>query len=801
MNNITKTVTDVIKLGDPNSEIVESIRYAFSPAPAWVRLLERAKRHIIPEQNVIFAIPGKLLGRWRATAIIPASVPTPQVVADAATSAAVSAVKWVVIPSVVAVSSYFAYRWYARTSSLSIVQVDNTGIELTPADAVAIFDGFEPAADDVTTKNHIVQRIADYYLRHGLRYRDVGGDPLVSAEHGAVRHVCPIPHGFLSRTRPAQTQHPAADSCLGFESCDVSRAFPAALLAADVFVDRRALSKLVRGHTFIVVPNDTRDSEKYHRHGPFHQSKDRSPVEEPQPHHHWAMSGFIIDSCGAANYHTILSVPGFSVIYAFPASGSYCSDDLLNLTSSVDRPLVRLSSGNTVFIQGDVVVFTTPQRTLAGTYPSTVFQQTVARCGGAVRDEKFLQTISSYLTAKINALDTPIHDAADVSEAAAFMCSRYALDYYSRNVEYYDPAHLSIYRRCILSLNRAFRNARLFFLHDITCQLLSHSFAGRLAPWSFVRVTIPAYVQHPRLRLVNLRDVNPGNRPFLHDRVIPHAQPDDRQRQRAGGLRGEPDIQHRNQGTGAQAVPNAAPHLHEEARTADVHARHQSPPFTPEPHEIHEFYGLGMDTGSDCEDTEFISCAPASTSSDELSGGASGSILKPCILLAKNSRRGTARLIIPALDDPVPVPSQYARLCTRETVLALSDRLYRSSLRGWDATQHVVYNYFKSLHHSPRHSPEAACRRISQDSSDEVGAQGDGAYGLPKVVKAIPVASTSRTSDRERESSVSGHSSVSQGEELREERDNAQVRRPKKHKPEKRRVPRNSRPVHRRNRK
>ncbi|AGW51772.1 hypothetical protein AACVs1_gp2 [Anopheline-associated C virus] len=734
-------IKKIIEHLDPKNETFYSIEQAFDPSPIWVRATRWFRVRFSPEPNLLVrgikTAANSLVGgipRVRNGAVNGAG--HAKTVARAAWDTAKYHSTVLVISAVGTCAAIYAATWIWRSRRVLFVQVINDGTMLpipTLKDHFATRLSKRPEDYGPTLpglhlriaaeRRRAEQAVFEVFDDIKLRFRDVGGSLSRGKDYVQLKHVCNPVLDSADILRRAKADECPFDTCKGVgQKCPQRAAFPGALLChSDYYMDQEDLVACVRSHTFVINHRYTADSKVNHLgemevavEGPYVKGGTSDGTRYSHAYNLWQAEGSVVGKEGAFVYTRVWTGPSMDIYYAYPAPGTYRKDDPQALKRSTDINMVKLTTGHFAHITDHQVSVRTTDGTLVMAFPRTELEKTVLKCGGAIRDSKYISTVTSYVTAKLTAGDHNIASAADLTEIALAACETYALDIYSRHTRNYDPADLGTFKRLWLGFQDSTHRGRLWVTSAYTHDYVFRHPLSALTPWLFRRVEMPGYVRHFTNTRVNLKSLNPDPRPF-RDGVGPHhAKPDNAQHDGTDSVRGKPSDQRGHQS--AKTLPAAVPILDKDAE-ADALGSDAWVDASAEPEQSDEdvqkdgLENSGGDGGIAVGGGGGHS-PDLGTTLENIRPTVTGTVREPNIVLAINGQGHVRAVYLPALDDPVNIDPDDVRHVTKQDIQDASDRLWNAAANGREAAITVLQNIIRYKRESQGHSSKASGARI-----------------------------------------------------------------------------------------
>ncbi|YP_001911136.1 hypothetical protein CBPV_s1gp1 [Chronic bee paralysis virus] len=828
VNDVLSSVSSTLRPGEGG---MRQIEYIFDPPSLPTRIYNSVHDWFYPPLHPIAAAIKAAYTNFgvqtkaAATAVVNATVP----------KTVISGLKICASSIGVTIVICSAGYWFYRTRHLKIVQVTNNG---TMCQINELREYFETLCGPAGAHMDLPDSIPGHHLRIaaerrfleraccevfqqiGVRFRDVGGSRVRGEDYAHLKHLCNPCIDSSDILRDAKNPEPPFSSCGGRgEVCPSRHDFPGALLCHSDYYLYDELSYVIRGHTFIINHSFLEENKHFHNEAFITKKGDGVIMSTPDgteyqhPYNVWKAEGCIIGSGGAAVYARVYRGPSMDVYYAYPASGTYHSDDPHRLKRSDQFENLRLSSGNIARLSFKSVKIQTTSGDIILDCPRDPFERAVAKCGSGVRDLKFLPTLSSYIISKLTMHDLEINNAQDILELANIMCERFAFDFYSHSHLEYDPTSINIFtrlRRHAMLFARAIRHT---LARNLTCSIINRPILRQFTPWAFKSITMPAYIKHRRARHIDLRLASDKPKPFRDGRPILDACPDNSEHNSSSNDNAKLSNIDRNQSDGPDACTAALDSLFgtTQGTVSSGDAQPASTQATPSQRdrtgEILPENGMGngnhpgglIHPGNGSSDTESDYCEAQNLEVIRRSG--SDAICEPSLVL-ETREDGTKLIHLPVQHTPLAVPVNLARFITTEAVQEISDQLLRVPPDNIERCRHILHSLIKRESGSPRHSVTPVRRRILNDTSDELVEEGAFPCRFLDMGQTLPRMATTTAHRRAKSRPQRPRTSpqVRLDKELRQERDHRQVRGSKKHQSTKRRVSSSGGTLHQRHR-
>nr|AXA52556.1 hypothetical protein [Linepithema humile C virus 1] len=714
--------------------------------------------------------------------------------------------------------------WLYRTWHLRIVEVQNTDHIIEVGILRTHFERHLPGAGEaeqlpeVEIGKHLrtaAERRANEFAvfsvfkRVGCRFRDVGGSRVRHPQFSALKHNCIPTLDSADIWRNAKYPSSPFDSCNGLaQHCPVKSSFPgAALIHSDYYLSSEDLAAVIRSHTFIVThPFDGEegcfnDELHWRKEGPYIRAWTDDGTPYKHLYHHWEAEGCIIGRHGAATYVRVHRGPSMDVYYCFPSPGVYRSDDPLRLRRSDEVLMHRLPSGNFYSVTNGSAKIYDPDFKVLQEIPHGILQRVAARCGTAVRDEKFLPALVAYTTTRFTADNQDLHVVEDVISVALRHSDMFALNVSSRYITNFDPMRITNFQRLVWVWNDLRSSLRGYWRLPLTT---SNPLVNRVTtPWAFSRISVNSYVRFTHYGLVDVTDHRPMHRPFRDDRGQADAGANNSEHHGASDLPGEPSSQLGHTSTRTEASAGTISDVYEDARDDSCNAGNVTPTLTDEIGGQVSGDGLEVSAvalGADGVESQGRGGHDRSPNLKVIGEDRPGTIGGRRIVLETNPHTGNAeRIWLPLLDDPIEIPPTGVGSFTEENIKQNYRHLVRAAERGPESARSAVHDHIRTFDRNPRHTTQTISFRVSGNGRDGVVHRDRRAHPVRNMGKEVRPEKEGRTeggpkSPRGRRIPNAGSR---EGEKLRQVRDNRQVRGSPEHQPERGRVPCGRGAIHR----
>nr|QKE55054.1 MAG: hypothetical protein [Picornaviridae sp.] len=343
----------------------------------------------------------------------------------------------------------------------------------------------------------------DMLSKHSNRVRDVGGSRSRWKELGHVKHVCGPLLINDDNLRHLKAHHHFENCNVPGEVCPRRFDIPAAVLShVDYHMTLEQLCDVVTGPTFVINHDFERHRELGVNYVDGKRVSEATVVIEggkvsmevaggtpynSHPYHLWRSEGSCVTKRGAFVYVRLGDLGETSVYFCYPADGTYDVDDPNVLTTKSGVSYPRLSGYDVNVSDDGRYVFRRPGQEFE--FDGAVINEAALTMASAVRDDKYRDTLRSYLSGKFRANQMSQLQLVSAVQLVAYLSDRYAVDLIpSLTTLDGNPLHYGFLKIMYLK----WKLGVLWNLGWLRV-FLRRKLSKRVAPWLFTTVKVPVY--------------------------------------------------------------------------------------------------------------------------------------------------------------------------------------------------------------------------------------------------------------------------------------------------------------------
>lgn len=345
------------------------------------------------------------------------------------------------------------------------------------------------------------------------RVRDVGGSRSRWPDLGWAKHVCGPVVSNDDILREEKDRVLFENCRTRGEECPHRSTIPAAVIShVDYHMTIDQLTRTITGPTFIINHDFNRFNTGVGKYEDAGELKYEAAVDVNgsrvsmtpdggtpymnHPFHNWLSEASAVSSNGAFTYVRLGDLGETSVYYCHPSDGVYDIHDPNALTTSAYDSLPNINGFSvTMDDKKTQYRFTSRCNNVEFELPMELIDDVALTMASAPRDQKYGDTLRSYLVGKMKAKDADISRLSHAYGLSSYLSDLHAvktvpfatcIQGHPVNFTWFDIARSKV----AIMLTHF---TKLWILRTVRDRIVTTSFANRIAPWMFSTVSVPTY--------------------------------------------------------------------------------------------------------------------------------------------------------------------------------------------------------------------------------------------------------------------------------------------------------------------